>query len=178
MLKNLYLIVGRSGSGKTSIVNELHRRYGFVPLASYTTRPKRSENEEGHEFITKTQFDALEGMLAYTKFNRHEYCATQEQADRSDLYVIDPAGIRFMRERYDSPRPIKVIGINVPGPELEKRMLARGDSPKMVRARLENDKIMFAGMDDVCDIIVRNNALEETIELIYSLILQFEGGRH
>lgn len=177
-LKNLYLIVGHSGSGKTTIVNELHRRYGYMPLSSYTTRPKRSENEEGHEFISKEQFDALEGMLAYTKFNGYEYCATQEQADRSDLYVIDPKGIFFMREKYRSERPVKVIGIHVPCRELEQRMLARGDTPDMVKTRMENDEIMFGGMDDICDVIVRNDDLEGAVEFIHDLILRFEGVRN
>lgn len=174
-LKNLYLFVGRSGSGKTTIVNELQRRYGYVPLSSYTTRPKRSEDEVGHEFITKDKFDALKGVLAYTKFNGYEYCSTQEQADRSDLYTIDPKGIFFMREKYRSERPVKVIGIHVPFRELKERMLARGDSPDMVESRMENDEIMFGMMDDVCDVIVRNDDLEETIAFIHDLILRYEG---
>lgn len=177
-LKNLYLIVGRSGSGKTTIVNELCRRYGYVPLSSYTTRPKRSENEEGHEFISKEQFDALKGMLAYTKFNGFEYCATQEQTDHSDLYVIDPKGILFMLEKYHSDRPVKVIGIHVPTRELEQRMLARGDTPDMVKIRMENDEIMFGAMDDICDVIVRNDDLEKAVEFIHDLILRFEGVRN
>lgn len=174
MLKNLYCIVGRSGSGKTTIVEELQRRYGYIPLASYTDRPKRSENETGHVFVTPEEFDALGEMLAYTKFNGHQYGATQALVDQSDLYVIDPKGIFFMREKYKSERPIKVIGINVPSKELERRMLSRGDTPDMVKVRMENDDIMFGMMDDVCDVIVRNDNMEDTVDFVHDLILRYE----
>lgn len=169
------MIVGRSGSGKTSIVNALQKRYGYVPLSSYTTRPRRSPDEVGHEFISSEAFAMLEGVLGYTKFNGFEYCATQEQAGRSDLYTIDPPGIEYMLERYQSERPIKVIGIQVPVGELTLRMLKRGDTADMVRSRLANDDVMFAGMDDVCDVIVRNDSFEDTVELIHDLILRYEG---
>ena len=43
----LFLIVGASGSGKTTIANTLEERYGYKQIQSYTTRPKRYETECG-----------------------------------------------------------------------------------------------------------------------------------
>ena len=42
MYKNLYLIVGASGSGKTTVANALEEKYGYKQLQSYTTRPMRT----------------------------------------------------------------------------------------------------------------------------------------
>lgn len=175
MLKNLYLIVGHSGSGKSTVANELSRRYGYITLASYTDRPKRSEDETGHVFVTTEEFNNLGEMLAYTMFNGHQYGATQELVDHSDLYLIDPDGIRFMKERYHSDRPVRIIGLSVPKDELVKRMRARGDSMDMIQSRLKNDDVKFEGMDDLCDVIVRNDNLEDTLETVQALINRYEG---
>lgn len=40
-MKNIYLIVGPSGSGKSSVARELEKRYGFGEIQSYTERPRR-----------------------------------------------------------------------------------------------------------------------------------------
>ena len=50
--KGIYLIVGKSGSGKTTLVEAL-KKYGYNSIESYTTRPKRFDNETCHTFITE-----------------------------------------------------------------------------------------------------------------------------
>ena len=175
MLKNLYCIVGKSGSGKSTITEELQRRYGYVPLSSYTDRPKRFENETGHVFVTPEEFHQLGPMIAYTMFNGHQYGATQELVDNSDLYLIDPDGIRFLKERYRSNRPIRVIGLFAPEEKLIQRMKERGDSLDMIVSRRENDKEKFRGMDELCDVIIRNDDLEDALRTIQSIINRYEG---
>lgn len=175
MLKNLYLIVGKSGSGKDTLVRELHQRYGYAPLCSYTDRPPRFEGEDTHVFVTTSKFNSmLSQMLAYTQFDGHQYGSTQELVDASDLYIIDPDGIEFMREKYHSDRPIRVIGISVPHETLIQRMKARGDTDDMIASRLENDDRKFEKMEDVCDIIVQNNDLETSINTLRAIINHFE----
>ena len=73
-MKNCYLIVGQSGSGKTTIVNTLEEKYGLKSIQSYTTRPKRSENETGHTFISDEEYDKLENIVACT-----DYCKSKIQ---------------------------------------------------------------------------------------------------
>ena len=178
MLKNLYCIVGHSGSGKTTIVEALQRRFGYVPLSSYTDRPQRYEGETGHIFVSTEDFYQLKNMLAYTVFNGYQYGATQDLVDHSDLYVIDPPGIQFMKEKYNSDRPSRVIGISASQDTLVARMRARGDSDAAIYSRLENDELMFDGMDDICDVIIRNDNLDETLETVQSVINHYEGIRN
>ena len=60
--KYIVLIVGESGSGKSTICDELTKRYGLKQVESYTTRPRRSEDEDGHTFVSDEEFDKLEDI--------------------------------------------------------------------------------------------------------------------
>ena len=53
--KPLVIIIGRSGAGKTSVANAMRDAYGWTQIESYTTRPRRSEDETGHHFITEAR---------------------------------------------------------------------------------------------------------------------------
>ena len=98
MSYNIYLIVGKSGTGKTTMVNRLQNLGPQVQ--SYTTRPKRSEDETGHIFVTDEEFDKLQNICAYTEYNGYRYAATQEQVDDATFYVIDPEGVWYFVDHY------------------------------------------------------------------------------
>ena len=55
----MIILIGESGSGKTTILNELEKR-GFRKAINHTTRPKRNENETTeYKFITKEEFEKM-----------------------------------------------------------------------------------------------------------------------
>lgn len=110
-MNNIFLFVGCSGSGKTTIVESLEKKYGLTSIQSYTTRPKRSQNETGHIFVNDEEFDSLNDIVAYTVFDRYRYCATSQQIDDNDLYVVDPAGVETLKRKYKGNKNIKVIFI-------------------------------------------------------------------
>ena len=67
-MNNIFLIVGCSGSGKTTITEQLEMKYGLKSIQSYTTRPPRYDGEIGHTFISTEEFDKLVDICAYTEF--------------------------------------------------------------------------------------------------------------
>lgn len=156
VLSNIYLIVGPSGAGKSAITETLCERYGYKTVTSYTTRPKRAEDEVGHIFVTKAEFDALGEMCAYTKYNSYEYGVPASMVDECDLYVIDPAGVDYMREHYHGKKGIKVIGLRVDELTCRYRMVDRGDEPNKVFDRLFSDRKAFCNFSKKCDIMVNN----------------------
>ena len=146
--KYIVLIVGESGSGKSTICDELTKRYGLKQVKSYTTRPRRSGDEDGHTFISDEEFDKLENICAYTYFDDHRYCATREQIDNSDLYIIDPYGVRYFMETYNGRKIPMVVYIHADKRIRRKRMAKRGDKDYKIRQRIINDESAFANVDE------------------------------
>lgn len=155
MLNNeIILIVGRSGSGKSAAAKELEKLYGWKILQSYTTRPPRYEGEDGHEFVNKAEFDNLQNKCAYTEFAGYEYCATDEQIEKADIYIIDPAGIEFfLRHYHGSKTPICFL-IDVSTKESLRRMMNRkGSTWEECKRRIDNDEKVFGDIKDTLSIL-------------------------
>lgn len=137
----LYLFVGPSGSGKTTMANALEEICLMNQLQSYTTRPPRHEDESGHTFITDEEFDELVGIIAYTEYSGNRYCATKDQIDKSDIYVIDVPGVQVLLEKYNSNRNIVILYFDVDKKTRMARMAARQDSTEKINERIQNDEL-------------------------------------
>jgi len=105
-------IIGKSGSGKTTITKMLADYYNVI--FSYTDREPREEGEWGHTFYS-IGTDTMEKwwdkpkklpdeVVAHQKlYNGNHYWACKQQFDFDDvnLYIIDPAGAEQLKERLD-----------------------------------------------------------------------------
>lgn len=93
-----FLIVGRTASGKDTLREVLEQKYGWTFVKSYTTRQKRSPNEDTHVFVSKEYADSVSDKVAVTHFDNgnglDEYFATREQVEAADAYIVDPNGFR------------------------------------------------------------------------------------
>lgn len=153
----IILLVGKSGSGKSSVANALNARYGLTSIESYTTRPPRFNGETGHIFVSKENFPLRSEWVAWTLFNGYEYCATKQQVDENDVYIIDPAGVEYFKDRYDGNKKPIVIYLSATEDTCRTHMIHRGDSPLDVADRLLNDKKEFANAEDIADYVVDVN---------------------
>ena len=140
----IFLIVGRSGSGKTTIVNKICDEHGYTAIESYTTRPPRTENERGHVFVAEDAFPQPEEWVGYTEYNGYRYCATQDQVEKADFYVIDPAGVGYFMQKYHGDKTPVVIGIYASEARCRARMRERGDADEAIEVRIANDAQAFA----------------------------------
>ena len=86
----------------------------------------RTENEISHTFVNDAFFDQLTDFIGYTSYGNYRYGATAEQANNADLYVIDPAGVEFLKNHYNG-KSVKVITITSPVHTRINRMEQRGD---------------------------------------------------
>ena len=138
-MKPLICMVGKSASGKTTVANILESN-GYKQVQSYTTRLKRHENEIGHIFISDEEFNRLQNIIAYTEYNGFRYCATKEQIDTADIYVIDVPGVETLLEKYNSARKIIIIYFDTSVKTRIDRMINRHDSDTSIVSRLYNDE--------------------------------------
>ena len=70
MNDTLYLIVGKSGSGKDTVINKVCELFNYTKVISYTTRPMRTPDENTHIFVTDKDFNMAKDIVAYTRFFR------------------------------------------------------------------------------------------------------------
>lgn len=178
-MSKIILLCGESGSGKTTVANFLEEVYGLKQLQSYTTRPPRTENEQGHIFISEEEFDKIppDDMVAYTKYNGYRYCGTTQQVEESDVYVIDLPGIDYFRRNYKGNKHPLVIYLSVPAAEREARMKSRGDSAAYASERLEYDDTAFKDAKYTVAHIFENEDSRLTAQAIRNLFMEDENDR-
>lgn len=176
-MNTIFLIVGRSGAGKTTLVTQLETISKLKSIPSYTTRPPRYEGELGHIFVGNYAYwnskHSTETLVGFTVYNGHEYWATASQVEEHDLYVIDPAGVEFFKQNYRGNKQVKVVYIDADWKARYQRMRARGDSWWESMKRILHDYKWFDGWKEKADFVVINHDLTEAFTLLNNYILQF-----
>ncbi|MEC4565430.1 AAA family ATPase [Paenibacillus sp. CMAA1739] len=143
-MKKVFLLMGYSGSGKTEVAKALQGR-GYNILQSYTTRQPRHENEWGHIFTSNEVYEQLERdkqVAAYSYFDGNHYFSTKDQIYSTDIYVVDPDGIKELKETVKDVEFV-VIYLKVDKETRMERMKNRGDSVDKILKRISGDGRKF-----------------------------------
>ena len=111
----LYCIMGKSGSGKDTILERLlHMRNDLTPIMTYTTRPQRPGEKNGKEyyFVTPQVFEKLknnDSVIEYRRYNTTQgewiyFMADDnqidEKSDKKYIVINTIFGVRKLREKY------------------------------------------------------------------------------
>lgn len=135
----LVCILGRTASGKDSLVQKLCERTGVKQLISYTTRPRRENEGDTHVFVTEETYEQMRAdnkIAAFTQIGEYKYWSTIDQLYTNDLYIVDYQGIKTLRELNLPNLKIITIFINVPDKIREERALnTRKDNKITFRKR-------------------------------------------
>lgn len=155
MSKILWCIEGETASGKDLVTRHLCDKYGMRVVCSYTTRPPRTCEINGREhwFVSDEEMQRIlseDKVVAYTKIEDkksnakgYEYCATLDNVNDADIYIIDPKGVAYMKEKFPDIN-IKVIFIYVSEEIRRQRALSRDSSQeKAFNDRVANEKAQF-----------------------------------
>lgn len=146
----LLLIVGRTASGKDSLVNKLCERTNLKAITSYTTRPRRENEGDTHIFTTEDVYGQMqiEGKVAaYTQISGYHYWTTIEQLYENDIYIIDYKGIETLRKLNLPNIRFVTVFVNTPDKIREERALKKRKDDKIVfRKRSLDEAAQFREM--------------------------------
>ena len=165
MKQILITVAGRNGAGKSLIAKKVAEALGLNVVKSYATRkPRPEELEKGlencdHIFVSDEEYNKLENITAETEINGARYCTTQEILDNSDIYVIDPKGIKDLKERCGSRYKILQFYIYADADKRAARFVARGEAKAKFEAREQSEDEQFCDYENNhgWDIIIYNN---------------------
>ena len=153
-IKNeIILLIGKSGTGKTTVQDILLKKYGLKPVISYSTRKPRYEGEANHIFVGETEYQQMKNdMCAFTEFDGNKYWATNKQVDECDTYVIDPAGVEYFTKHYKGNKKIITVELLAQKKTRYERMRSRGDTVWSALRRLRHDKKAFSNANTMITI--------------------------
>lgn len=154
--KGVYVLVGRSGVGKSTVLDYLILLFNYGTLASVTTRPRRQFDEVGHKFITVNMMQKLieeKDIFCFNCFDSNYYFLLKEQLNGCEVCTLEPHGARALKMQY-SDRYVHFIYLDASNELLVKRMRKRGDTEAMIQSRLENDAVIFDDFRECADIVI------------------------
>lgn len=170
----LIVIAAPSGAGKTTLVHALiERNPDFVFSVSYTTRPKRPNEEHGRDyfFVSEQEFRRLDRAGEFLESARvfdNYYGTSRSQVEselakgRNVVLEIDWQGARQVRAAMPECRSIFILPPSVEA--LEQRLRSRRtDSEAVIRRRLRDSLSDLSHWEEF-DYVVINDDLERAID--------------
>ena len=169
-MKNLILVIGRSGSGKDTLVRNAQKYFKAASIPSYTDRPMRPTETQGveHTFISKEEFDELlkrDDIFAYTQIGEtgYRYCTTVEMLkkikSKTLFYIIDPNGYWYCHSKFRDDFNMKTIYVSAREDFRQARANVRNGDEEAWKKRTgdENDQFSKFEQHRDWDHIVYNN---------------------
>ena len=165
----LFCLIGKSCSGKTTILNEVLSKLEIPVLMSYTTRPPRNGEIDGKEykFVDMHTFDTdykNEDILEYDVFRidsiKQTWIYYSKKSDlllpnTSQITILSPTGLAQLMSNKELKNNIVSIYIDSPDKLRQKRYLTRAISPDNMNDRFERDERNFQHL--FTDYIIINN---------------------
>lgn len=153
----LFVILGKSASGKTTILNEVLAKLNIPTLLSNTTRPPRNGEIDGvdYNFVDMYTFDTdykNEDILEYDVFRidsiRQSWVYYSKKSDlllpnTSQIKIVSPTGLAQLMSHKELRDNIVSIFIDCPDKLRQKRYLTRCISPDNMNERFERDEKAF-----------------------------------
>ena len=185
MIKILVLI-GKTASGKDTVVNNLVKKHGFKKLTTYTSRPKRKgeKDEVTYHYISEEDFKQRikEGFFAEWKTYNTEfgvwYYGTAlddlKMADDKTVIILTPDGYRDILDKLpEKPKSIYIYANNA---TIKERLQKRGDDKDEAARRIKYDNEDFKGVDQLVDRIVYNNReanIDDVVTIIENILCKW-----
>ena len=178
----VYAFIGKSASGKDTLVNELLKRTNdFHGVVSHTTRPKRDYeiDKKDYYFVTEEEMMELcnqDKILEISCFNNWLYgtCINSFDEEKINLGVFNIQGIESLVERDDID--LRVFYVQAKDKLRLIRQLSREEEPniKEIFRRFSTDDLDFKEYNIVFPYTAIENNSSEDFENCIATVLAFK----
>lgn len=182
MTNKLFVLIGKSGSGKDTVLEQLIHNYGYKKVISYTTRPMRDGEMDGinYHFVSDKVFKSMIETGEAIEYNTFEtsqgYCYYGTHKDilkdleNSNLICIkEPKGTQQLINVLGSKNVIPIV-LERDGKERIISSLKRGDNWLEVCRRGLADHEDFTEIDKESLFRVNNETISDTETIIHNYI--------
>lgn len=122
----LLLIIGRTASGKDTLVNKLAERTGLKQLISYTTRDRRQNEGDTHKFVSEADYQEMltnNQVAVDSNIAGNYYWSVIPQLYDADIYIVDYVGYKKLKNLNLPNLRLVSVYINVPDDIRKERAL-------------------------------------------------------
>lgn len=178
----MIILIGKSGSGKSTIANILCRDYGCNKIVTTTTRPKRRGEKQDIDYHFTTKQDFKNTVLSGGFIETREYNVATgdtwyygspvnkiEQAKENDIIILTPDGCRNVIDTIGR-KNIIVIYIYANLRAIENRLEKRGDRKDEIERRMKQDNSDFKDAVNLADFTVYNHYGDDINEVVTIII--------
>lgn len=170
MMKNIYVLTGMSGVGKTSIINELLKTDLFIYPKMYTTRPIRESIKDGKIHVNEEDYENLPSKVVEFCYNDFKYAITDNEVQRANIFDLAPSGFKSLKENYTGSKKIIIIYIWIDEKERIDRMRKREENEQSILSRLEYEKSEYQNIEKIVDYVIINDFLMDCVDKIMAII--------
>lgn len=186
----IIVLLGASGSGKSTIENELIKYHGFKKIIPYTTRKPRGYEFDGSDyfFINNKTFHEMikSGLFAeYNKYPQERWYGTliSDYSEGNKIVVLTPNGLRQIKKTCQNNDIFTVFVDSNLGTRIKRYINRCGvdrfsfDDKNEIANRTERDYGMFAGVEDEVDLVIHNNEETNIIDLVNEIFNKYKALR-
>lgn len=178
----IYVLIGKTASGKTTIIDYISKEKWINPIVTYTTRPPRKGEKDGetYHFVTKEKFEELIQSGFFAEYRSYKTIAglwyygssfDSYDTDEDKLIILNPEGYYQIKKYLDSD-VIRSIYIYSNIKTIKNRLQKRGDKKDEAERRIESDLADFKGLEFEVDKIIYNNE-GDNIDDVVSKVLSY-----
>ena len=166
----IIVLLGASGSGKSTIENELAIHHGVEKIISYTTRKPRENEVNGKDYYFVDD-EIFREVLNRDLFAEHdEYSQNRlygtlksDYIDGDKVVVLTPNGLRQLKNNLPNGDIFTVLVEASLGTRVKRYIDRCGgdkfnfDDKNEIASRVERDYSMFLGLEKEVDLVVHND---------------------
>ena len=180
----IFIILGKTLSGKSSILKEIEGKTEVNRIITFTNRPKREDEVSGIDYYFVSHNQALSFILGGHSIANRQYQPHQDvggilpwyygvlnvdlKEEGNKILITDVEGFKEIKEYHD----VVSIYLHITPSEQKKRMSKRGEDliPETLR-RIEDDERAFDGFKEKADHVLNvNRPLEEIAQEVMDII--------